>query len=148
MVKLIVVIGLPGSGKTHYLQELKARKLISGYYDDYQKNAYGKVHEPHFSRHYGPLLSKLKKGQTTAISDIIYCNDKDLDALLLSILNVLPETEIELHYFENDPINANINIKKRGRADYAKLELAYVEEHSPTYVIPKIKKLPVYRKAP
>lgn len=146
MSKLIVVIGLPGSGKTHYLESLKNQKKISGYYDDYQKKAYGKDHDPRLSRHYGPLMSKLKTNKTFAISDILYCRKKDLDALLLSVLAVLPETQIELHYFENEAKKVVTNIKARAREHYMEKELNFVKENSPKYVIPKIKKLTIHSK--
>jgi hypothetical protein len=146
MTTLIIVIGLPGSGKTHYLNELKAQKKIAGYYDDYQKKSYGHDSSPFLSRHYGPLLSKLKRGQSMAIADIRYTREEELDALLVSVLNVLPDIAIELHYFENDPEKAIVNITARARASYMEKEQAFVKENSPQYVIPAIKKLDIYSK--
>jgi hypothetical protein len=149
MIKLIIVIGLPGSGKTHYLEELKSQKEIAGFYDDYQKKSYGNQRSPVMSRHYGPLLARLKRGQSMAISDIIYTNSEDLDSVSISIIKELPEISIELHYFENDPEKAIINITERARSNYLEKELAFVKENSPNYVIPKIKKLKIYsRKRP
>ncbi|HSW36866.1 MAG TPA: hypothetical protein VLG37_00685 [Candidatus Saccharimonadales bacterium] len=144
MAKLIIVIGLPGSGKSHYLRKLKADKLIWAFYDDYQNKAYGKDPDPRLSRHYGPLLSRLKKGKTMAISDIRYCREPELDWLLKSVLDVLPETELELHYFENKPEAAIKNIKQRTNPQAVEVQLKFVQENSPNYIIPKIKKIPIY----
>jgi hypothetical protein len=144
MPKLIVVIGLPGSGKTHYLRTLKAEKIIAGFYDDYQRGSYGKDMDPHLSKHYGPLLSKLKQGHTMAVADIAYCHQQHLDAFLRSVLKVLPDTKVELHYFENNPTKALANIKKRARPNFVDKEIAYVKDNSPLYIIPKVKKLTIY----
>ena len=146
MTTLIIVIGLPGSGKTHYLEELKAQKKIVAYYDDYQKKSYGHDSNPMLSRHYGPLLSRLKRGQSMAISDIVYTREDDLDAVVLSVLHALPEIAVELHYFENNPGKAISNITERARANYMEKELAFVKENSPNYVVPEIKKLKIHSK--
>jgi hypothetical protein len=146
MVKLIIVIGLPGSGKTHYLEELKAQKKIMSYYDDYQKKSYGNDNDPILSRHYGPLLSKLKRGQTVAIADINYTRKDELDAVVASVLRVLPEIKVELHYFENNPQKAIINIKTRAREDGMVKELTFVRENTLNYIVPTIKKIEIYSK--
>jgi hypothetical protein len=143
MTKLIIVIGLPGSGKTHYLDELKTQKKIVGYYDDYQKKSYGNYRCPVMSRHYGPLL---KGGKSMAISDIIYTNEDDLDSVVISVTRELPEVSVELHYFENNPNKAIINITERAREKYVEKEIAFVKENSPGYIVPKIKKLKIYSK--
>lgn len=145
MSKLIIVIGLPGSGKTHYLNALKQKREIAGFYDDYQRRAYGKYVDPRLSRHYSPLLAKLKKGKDFAISDIIYTRQSNLRAVVKAILCVLPETEIELHYFENDPINASVNVRNRAREKTLQKELAFIQKHSPKYKITRTKEIPVYK---
>jgi hypothetical protein len=144
MSKLIIIIGLPGSGKTHYLNELKQRHEIAGFYDDYQYRAYGKYYDPRLSRHYGPLLSKLNGGRDMAISDIIYTRQKDLTAVVKSVLAVLPETHIELHYFENSPRKTAANARNRAREKTLERELAFIKNYSPRYKVALIKKLPVY----
>lgn len=65
---------------------------------------------------------------------------------MLSVLRVLPGIVIELHYFENSPEKAIVNITKRAREKYVEREIAFVKETSPEYVVPKIKKLEIYSK--
>jgi hypothetical protein len=145
MAILYIIGGLPGSGKTHYLGELAADKKVAAYYDDYQKKAYGKDHDPRLSRHFGPLLSKLKRGQNMAVSDILFCQDGYLNLFLESILSVLPELEIELHFFENNPDKSTKNVTRRGRPkEIMDKELKFTAINSPNYKLPMIKRLKVY----
>jgi len=146
MSKLIIVIGLPGSGKTEYLKKLKAEKKVSAFYDDFQHKAYKKDHDPRLSRHFGPLIAKLKAGQNIAISDILGTQEPYLDLLLNSVVAILPAQKIELHYFNNDPEACRINVVRRARPkETLEKELKFIEKNSPTYVIPKIKRLKVYK---
>src|SRR5688572_5601278 len=67
---LKIIIGLPGSGKTAYINSLVQKNTEFIVYDDYQGKSYGDDSDPRLSRHFGPLINDLKKGKTVIVSDI------------------------------------------------------------------------------
>lgn len=135
--KLIVVVGLPGSGKTTYMQALKDDGEITEFFDDFQAEAYSKEKDPRLSRWYGPLLAALKQNKTVAVSDIRYCVTAELHVFLAAVLDVVPETKLDVRYFENNPEACEQNIKARARKERIELELQFVREHAPEYEISK-----------
>ncbi len=132
MNKLILVIGLPGSGKSHYLRQLKEDEQIDEYYDDYQKDAFGESPNPYLSKNYGELLARLINEETVAIADIQYCEQDKLDAVLESIKHVLPNIEYDLRYFENNPEKAIANILHRDRDQRVDNEITFIKDNFAT----------------
>lgn len=133
MAKLIIVIGLPGSGKSYYLRQLLKSNEVSAYYDDYQKDSYNESSNPYLSKNYGQLLTQLINGDIIAIADIMYCQQDKLAAVIESINHVIPNIEIDMRYFENDPEKAIASIRSRSRSGRVESEIAYVNEISPQY---------------
>ena len=141
--KLIIVIGMPGSGKTTYLERLLQNKTITEFYDDYQGHTYDGQLDPRLSKYYTPLLTRLKRGKTLAVSDIRYCLHEELNRFVQAILEVAPETLLEFCYFENDPQSCKKNVKKRARTDRVERELRLIDEYAPRYTIPAVQVLKV-----
>jgi hypothetical protein len=112
--RLIIVAGLPGAGKTTYLQRLKEQRVVQWYYDDFQDASRNKSPDPRLSRYYGSLIKHLRKGYTVAVADIRYCVPDEIQQLLGAIQQALPGSiSVEVHYFENDQARCLINAKKR-----------------------------------
>lgn len=132
---MIVVIGLPGSGKTYYLQKLKDSGEVSAIYDDFQAKATEKDKNPRLSRYYGLLITDLRQGKTVAISDIRYCLQTELNLLIAAVIDAVPAITIDLRYFRNEPQKCIDNVRSRKREN-AELELKLIEEYSQNYQVP------------
>jgi predicted kinase len=74
MGKLIVVIGLPGSGKSHYVDRLLADGSVGWICHDFHADAYNDSKLVTDSRYLQELLEKLRTGHTCAIADIAFCD--------------------------------------------------------------------------
>ena len=143
--KLLIVVGMPGSGKSTYLQRLKDDGKIVEFYDDYQGRSHDNRPEPELSKCYTPLLAHLKKGETVAASDIRWCKEPDLHLFVAAVLRVAPEAEIEYHYFQNDPKQCKANVRRRAREGHVEHELGMIDDYSKKYKIPVVKTLEVYK---
>ena len=146
MAKLIVVIGLPGSGKSHHLDKLKQRGQAFWTCHDYQANAHGQDNtDPRNSVHYNHLMEVLNSGHTAAVADIRYCIASELYRFLAEIFSTLPNLELELHYFKNQPGECRKNVTERDRTrEQREHEIAKITEYSRFYKIPKMKSVKVY----
>ena|SRR5260370_41561893 len=144
--KLIVVVGLPGSGKTTIMKSLKQAGRVNEIFDDYQAGTTGDVKDPRSSRYYSSLLAALRAGKAAAVSDVRYCVHAELHRFLAAVLAEIPEVELELYYFENDPEQCRKNIIKRERhIETVERELKLVKEYAPHYAVSKITTCKVYR---
>lgn len=141
---LIVIVGLPGSGKSTYIKELKKQHPDSLCYDDYQGDAYGNNSDPRLSKHYGPLVSGLKAGKTVIVSDIRYCLPGELGSFLGAILSAAPNVNLEFKYFANDPEICRKNVIDRAREERDEKELELIDTLGKFYKVPTVERLPVY----
>ena len=135
VTRLTVVIGMPGSGKTTYTKQLLKNGEIESFYDDFQAKAPEKDKNPYLSRHYSSAVSDLRLGKNVAISDIRYCVQRELNLLLAAILNAVPDIELDLRYFKNEPDKCKANVVKRASAS-TELQLKLIDEYSPQYKVP------------
>lgn len=133
--KFIIVIGLPGSGKTEYLKKLKESGEVADFYDDFQAKAVEKDKNPLLSRHYSQLVAGLRRGETLAVSDIRYCVQRELNLLITAVVDAVPEVSLDLRYFKNEPDKCITNVLRRKREN-AELEIKLIDEYSPQYEVP------------
>jgi len=139
MPKLIIIIGLPGSGKSHYIKNLVAYGEIEKehVYDDFHANAHNNSSEVTASQHFIPLIESLKNDKNCLVSDIVFCKNERMEALKNTIVELC---EIELHCFENNPMQCKKNIAIRAR-ESANKEMSLVDSLTCEYQIPKRAKL-------
>jgi hypothetical protein len=116
MAKLIVVIGLPGSGKSHYVRALRA-SYQGVCAEDYM--AYSHNDSPRFaqSRHHADLVRDLRNGKDCVIADIEYCDTSRRVEVEQDIMRNVPGVLIEWHCFENNPSQCELNVDRRGRGN-------------------------------
>jgi hypothetical protein len=142
--KLIVVVGMPGSGKSTYKERLMKDGEIDVAFDDYQGEAYNDSGDPHVSKNYGPMLAALKDGQRILVTDIIFCEEAALHKFLVAVFEVLPDIYVEFRYFENAPEKCIQNARKHQRStETIEKEINFIQAHATTYRIPKMAELEV-----
>ena len=141
---LIIVVGMPGSGKSTYIEELTKNNPTSTLYDDYQGKAYNNDHDPRLSKHFGPLVSDLKQGKTVIVSDIAYCVPNELGIFLGMILGSAPNVVLDFKYFINDPEQCKKNVLQRNRDGRVQKELDLIDKLTKHYKLPSVQTIPVH----
>ena len=134
MKKLNVVVGLPGSGKSHLVGELcKSCRGIC--VEDYMKSSLDNAPGLTNSRHYKDLVCCLREGKECVIADIEFCKNQKRDELKQLIECEVPMTTVKWHFFENDPKKCIKNVENRGRRNVEE-EKKKVWDLSKEYDIP------------
>ena len=141
---LIIIVGLPGSGKSTYMELLRTDNPDFSFFDDYQGSAYGEDSDPRLSKHFGSLASDLKRGKTAVVSDIRYCEPGELNLFLSVVLNAAPNVTLAFRYFENAPEVCRENVTKRDREVRVEKELELIDRLSKSYAIPTVEILSVH----
>jgi len=100
-MKLLIIIGLPGSGKTTYFNENLKNKYE--FYDDFITNMID-----------GELIKEIKKKEKDiCIADPRLCNYQTFQKIMKIFEEFLNKSEIRLILFENDKDKCIINAEKR-----------------------------------
>ena len=115
MATLVVLVGLPGSGKSHTLPELSRQYGTDRVFDSYQKNAVGDCAHFPFSRHYAEVLERLRGGKNVVIADVRFCTRVYRQQAEKCIVVHAPGTTIEWICFDNTPEQCKRNVKHSGR---------------------------------
>lgn len=141
-MKIVFIIGLPGSGKTTYLEARRQGEFKDCLFcDDYYKSAPGRTVEFIGSAYYQDLRKALANGESAVLADIVFCETDFREEALAGIQALLKElgikADIELRFFENDPQACEANILRRGRSKRVEDELEFIRTHKDTYHIPE-----------
>lgn len=100
-MKLLIIIGLPGSGKTTYFNENLKDKYE--FYDDFISNIID-----------GKLICEIKKKEKDiCIADPRLCNYSIFTKVMKLIEEIIDKSNISLILFENNKDKCFINSKKR-----------------------------------
>jgi hypothetical protein len=137
MPTLYIVIGLPGSGKSYFLNNLIKKGIVDStcVYDDYHANAIQNSPSPKDSRHYNKLIDNLNGRKNCAVADIAFCSEPRLNEFIKTINEIMKNVDINRVYFDNNPYSCKENIvfdSDRSIED----RLKKVDELSVTYNIP------------
>ena len=112
MTKATFVIGLPGSGKSHFIKVL-AEQTKAQLFDDYKANAIGDCSLFPFSRKYIELINFLREGRDCIISDIDFCREIAQREAQLCLEALVSDIEILWICFENNPSQCKQNVYLR-----------------------------------
>lgn len=133
--KLIIVIGLPASGKTHLLRCWKTKNIVGWTCEDFHANARNNSTEVVDSIFLEPLIKQLNQGVSCAVADIAFCDLTRLQFFKDYIISRVPNVNIEHYYFENNKQACIENAERRGRANLEG-EIKKIRELSVIYIPP------------
>lgn len=143
-LELLVIVGMPGSGKTTHVNKLLADNAIDGFCDDYE---YGPINglNPRHRPQDQELLDALSTGKRWAIADTRYCDPRERDKLEYALRQVFPNLKLRFEYFENNPNICQHNAAiRKGSLPRHEINLMYY--YTGLYDIPKnAKVLKIFR---
>ncbi len=132
---LVLVGGLPGAGKTHAAERLRA--LGWTLYDDFQGNALGDSVHFRDSRHYADLVLNLQAGHRCVVSDIRVVHKAYRKGAAAALLRDAVRVRSEIHLFENDPAQCAQNVRNAvGDALLETLRLRAISHWSRYFSVP------------
>lgn len=103
-MSLVIIIGLPGSGKSHLCRELQ------------QKNY--KIHDDFISNFYDGKavvdMKEIARGRSVCLADPRLCIWEIFCSYIDKILSIVDRACIKIILFENDPYYCILNVHKRG----------------------------------
>jgi len=107
---LVIIIGLPGSGKTTYFNNNKENLFKNYiYHDDFISNFFN-----------GELMNDIKENKNVCISDPRLCNIEKFNNYLKVFLEFKDKKEIKLILFENNKNKCLENAKHRNKKNVNK----------------------------
>ncbi len=133
--KLLIVIGLPGSGKSYLISNMLRQEVTGICVHDFHGNAIDDSPEMMKSRHYVALVEALKVGHDCIIADIEFCRSVRREIAAHTLQSELPGLKIEYHCLRNQPERCMKNAAIRNRRNVDE-ERRKIEDLSKVYVIP------------
>lgn len=118
-MKISLIVGLPGSGKTTLCNKMKGLVI-----DDISK----------CTNNIPSYLRKIATTDHLIISDVYFCLEKTRKDALKVIEKLFPNSEIEWIFFENSPDKCSRNVKRRD--DKRKVD-GLIKTLTKVYKIPK-----------
>ncbi len=117
MQEVILIIGLPGSGKSTLIEHYKSHPFINyKIYDDWITWTHDDQNKEFIADvNYKELLETLNQGTSTIISGIEFCNNEFLHKSEYYLKTQFPNLNIKRVYFENDPQKSESNIRYRDK---------------------------------
>jgi len=132
---IVLIAGLPGSGKTTYGRRLEREIGATGYIDDYHRESVNNSSSLENGRMYRPLIEGLRRGQKWIASDIDWCRTKKRRQIEDALLAQAPGTQIEWHFVVADPKICRDRVVRRGR-EGVDFELRKIDELYAQFTIP------------
>ena len=117
MNKVIIIAGLPGSGKTTLISSFTKTQEYKLHHDwgrDFKINNEGEVLD-HFTEddRFDTLINQISNGKDIIIEGSSFCNHRFLCEAEYHLNVRFPNIKIEKYYFENNPQDAIANVLYR-----------------------------------
>jgi len=131
--KVLLIAGLPGSGKTTYLCELRRDGWLV--FDNFKSHAIDDCSAFRKSRNFLTLIQALRSGVKCVVADVDFCRTEsraEADSVLRA---EVPGIEINWLYFSHDRQASKANIMRRNKPAL-KRDLMHLKDLSPCYRIP------------
>jgi hypothetical protein len=130
---VVVVAGLPGSGKTTCLCQMCRDGWIV--FDDFKANAYENSSAFRDSRKLRAVLTALRDDLKCVIADIDFCKTDSRSEAECVLLSEVPGVKLAWRFFANNYHACETNIKRRNRPSL-QADLDKLREYSTQYQIP------------
>lgn len=108
--QLILLGGLPGSGKSFYLAALVARGWRK--FDDFQSRAPDDSTDFRDSRDFNDLVAALKAGDRCVVADIWIIHQPYRESALGALRGAEPATALKFQIYENQPARCSRNAER------------------------------------
>jgi Viral (Superfamily 1) RNA helicase len=131
--ELLMIAGLPGCGKTTYIQEFLRDGWLT--FDDFKANAIDGSSNFHSSRWFGSLVSGLCEGHRCVVTDIDFCRTEARGEAELILRCIMPVLTVPWVFFAHDVTACERNIRRRDRSSI-KEDLEKLRKYSSLYSIP------------
>ncbi len=136
MATLVLIVGLPGSGKSHLVGEIAATLPSVGLIaPDFMKDSIGHLPRVASSRHFAGLVSALQQGHDCVIADIEFCRQSKREELAQALAASGVPASLRWIFFENDPAACKRNATARRRQSLSE-EFEKIDVLSGEYTIP------------
>jgi predicted kinase len=123
MPTLIVIAGLPGSGKSFFIRKMKSSFSPPALaVTDYMEDSIGNSRKLKDSRHQANLMKLLAEGKDCVIADVQFVRQEMQQELEALVRSALPCVTIKWVCFENDWIQCLKNVDNRAGQDSGKFE--------------------------
>lgn len=141
--QILLVAGLPGSGKSTYLRELEESGWL--FFDDFKHMAFKNSRQFRHSPHFATLLGHLREGSRCVVTDIDFCRTESRADAMEVLRAEIPGLEIRWLYFSRSVEDCAENIRRRSRPAL-RHELRELSKYSACYQIPEgAQERPCYR---
>jgi hypothetical protein len=128
-----MVAGLPGCGKTTYLDELRREGWLA--FDDFKAGAIDDSSAFDRSRQFEALLAGLRDGRRCVVADIDFCKQESRVEAESVLRAAVPGLEIRWCFFAHDARTCEKNIQRRNR-DSLEADTRELRKYSSVYSIP------------
>jgi hypothetical protein len=141
--EIILIAGLPGSGKTEYMRarQQEGWSII----DDFKANAFNDSFLFWHSRNYETLIMALREGHKYLVADIDFCKTNSRHEAEATLRTQIPDLTLSWLFFENDFHACQANIRRRASRSIED-NLRALHHYSDFYQIPNgAPVIPVWR---
>lgn len=108
--QLILLGGLPGSGKSFYIRTLVSRGWAK--FDDFQSKAPENSTDFRDSRFFDDLGAALQAGASCVVADIRLVHQPYRLSAVSALARVVPATSLQFQIYENEPALCSRNAKR------------------------------------
>lgn len=134
MARVVIIAGLPGSGKSHWINT--HRSDFDGVVaPDYFRDSLVPTLRFPDSRHYHGLIKSLREGKDCVIADISFCDTLRRVEAVQVLTSDTPAAVVEWLFFENNAYGCRANIRRDGGSGAA-ARLKHLEGMVQKYFVP------------